>query len=506
MNSVVAIAWVPALPLAAAVLIGLHMLSGQARGDAAEPRTARVAQGAALGSWLIALALALQSWWQGMPGHSSLGEWMRSGALVVPWSFTLDALGLGFAVLIGLIGWLTLVFSTRYLHREPGFHRFMLAMCLFLAGMLLIPLAGNIGLLFVGWELCGISSYLLIGFAQERPTATGNALRAFVTNRIGDAGLVLAMAAAWHYTGSLDWPVVFSQAQPLGRLPVALIVLGFLIAALAKSAQVPFSPWIARALEGPTPSSAIFYGSLMVHAGVILLARIEPLLLQVPAFMALVFLAGLLTALYGALVGLVQTDIKSTLLFATLTQVGLMFMACGLGWFEWAAAHAAWHAVFRAWQFLSSPSWLLLSEAPPRPAPTWLTRHAWLYRAAQARFWLEELGDWLLTRPTQGLSRDMAKLDERVLARLIGMPGVSRLTLLLAEVREDVVQAHGLVGRLLRWTAERLSRFERRLLLQGGQKPEWMGILTGYLLNLELLLAQPRYLLLLIMATLVVVL
>jgi len=142
------------------------------------------------------------------------------------------------------------------MHREAGFHRFFIGMNLFAAGMLLIVLAGNAALTFVGWELAGVSSWMLIGYAFERDTASANAQRAFLTNRVGDAGFLLGIALAFLWLGSLDWAAMGAGAERLPTLYVGLMALGFITAALAKSAQVPFSPWIARALEGPTPSSA----------------------------------------------------------------------------------------------------------------------------------------------------------------------------------------------------------------------------------------------------------
>ena len=175
-----------------------------------------------------------------------------------------------------------------------------------------------------------------------------------------------------------------------------LLVIGFVIAALAKSAQLPFSAWLTRALEGPTPSSAIFYGAVMVHAGVYLMLRLEPLLLQVPDVMFGLVVAGALTAIYAWLCGLVQTDVKSALIFATLFQVSLMFVSIGLGWTTLALVHLCLHACWRVWQFLVAPSWLVITRERPAPPPAWLRNNQFLYTAALQRFWLDKLA----CRPT----------------------------------------------------------------------------------------------------------
>lgn len=500
------VALVPVLPLLAALVIALLHLAGLARGEAGEPLTARVTLIGAGLAFLVLLGLDASALVQGAPGQISLGDWFSSGKLHIPLSFTLDGLSLGFGSLVGFIALVTLKFSVNYMHREAGFHRFFLGMNLFAGGMLLIVLAGNAALAFVGWELAGVSSWMLIGYAFERDTATGNALRAFITNRVGDAGFVLGIALAWFWMGGLDWAGMGSAAGRLPTLYAGLAALAFLVAALAKSAQVPFSPWIARALEGPTPSSAIFYGAVMVHAGVYLLLRLEPVLVHAPGVMALIAVLGALTAAYGWLAGYVQTDVKSALLFATTTQVGLMFLAIGLGWFELAAWHAGLHAVWRSWQFLAAPSYMHLLRGPAPRAPEWLRNHPRLYTAALQRFWLEGLADQFLTRPTQGLARDMRAIDENVVSRLVGMPETQRAAVLLGEDR--VVKGRGLAGGLLEWVAERLDGFERRLVLQGGGGRLGQGLarLGEWLKWVESLLEQPRYLLVLVMATLVVIL
>jgi hypothetical protein len=232
----------------------------------------------------------------------------------------------------------------------------------------------------------------------------------------------------------------------------------------------------------------------------------EPILIHAPGIMALLALVGLATALYGWLVGYVQTDVKSGLLFATVTQVGLMFLECGLGLFVVAAWHMGLHATWRAWQFLAAPSYMhLLHEAAP-PAPRWLQKCPRLYNAALQRFWLEPLADRLLTRPTQALARDMRAIDANVVSRLVGMPEAQRAAALLDE--GAVVKGRGLAGGLLMWAARRLDRFEQRLVLQGGGGKLGAGLqhLGGWLKWIESLLEQPRYLLLMVMATLVVIL
>jgi len=511
---------IPLLPLWSAAWIALTYLFAGNRGEAGERQTAEIAQAAGVLTLLLVLLIDLQALWQGAtPGQLWLGTWLESGQLSIQLSFTLDSLGLVMATLVSAIALATLRFSVNYLHREAGFQRFFLVLSLFEAAMLLIVMGGNPALVFIGWELAGVSSYLLIGYAVERDTATHNATRAFVTNRIGDAGFVLGLFLAFTWVGNLEWPMLLAAAGALPTLASGLLALGFLLAALAKSALVPFSPWIARALEGPTPSSAVFYGSLMVHAGVYLVIRLEPVFVQVPLMMALLVLFGLLTALYGYLVGLVQTDVKSTLMFSTTAQVGLMFLECGLGLFALATSHLVFHAIWRAYQFLSAPGQMHLMSRPTRPVPAWLARRDWLYSAALNRFWLDLLGDWLLTRPTRALARETQRFDEQVIVPLVGLPAQTNAVTSLAqwEARKrgfsrlaegDVGHGVGIAGRLMETVARLLHWFEEQLVLKGAGEGlvNLIQRIGGRLIKVEELLSHPRYLWLFIMLTFVVIL
>jgi len=503
--TVTRVVWlVPLLPLLAALLIAVCLLLRRGGDDAGEPLTAGIASGAALAALLLLALLDLAALAGLLPGHLAFGDWLHIGSVPVHLSFVLDAYSLPAATLVTLISWIAIRFSATYLHRESGFQRFFLGLCLFLAGMLLIVLAGNAVLTFVGWELAGFSSWLLIGYAWERPLATRNALFAFITNRVGDAGLMLGIGLAVWSAGTLEWAWLVGDGS-MSKVTVRLLAVGFVVAALVKSAQLPFTPWIGRALEGPTPSSALFYGSLLVHAGVYLLCRLQGLLLQVPDLMALLAVIGLLTAAYGSLCGLVQSDVKSALVFATVSQVGLMVLCCGLGLFWLAACHAGLHASWRAYQFLLAPAYMHLVRRPARPLPRWLATRHWCYTAVLQRFWIEPLANSLLTRPTLALGRDVRALDERFIDPLLGAPRDEERSTTAAA--DELIRGHGVAGRALFAFASRLQALENRLLLGDG------GTLGGHLQRLghyadavESLLEQPRYLMLMVMATFAVIL
>ena len=235
------------------------------------------------------------------------------------------------AVLFAILLFIIIRFSINYLHREAGFHRFFFFLSLYASAMLLLVLSDNAVGTFIGWEIAGLCSYLLIAYAYDRPVAAYNATRVFVTVRAGDIGFILGIGLSYAWTGTVDWTQLNALSTQLSSGQASAIALCFAIAAFAKSAQLPFAPWLARAAEGPTPSSAGFYGAIMVHSGVYLMILLQPILERAPLVMALIAVVGLLTAVYGFVVGLTQTDVKSSLFFATTGQLGLMFLECGLG-------------------------------------------------------------------------------------------------------------------------------------------------------------------------------
>jgi formate hydrogenlyase subunit 3/multisubunit Na+/H+ antiporter MnhD subunit len=513
-------AWlIPLLPWSAAGWIAVGYIFNFNRGESGERQTSLAALLATTGSLLLSLTLSIEGAWQGAPGHLVLGTWLDSGGMHLPISFSLDATGLSLLSVVTFIVLLTIKFSINYMHRETGYQRIFMLFCLFAGGMELIVMAGNAVLAFVGWEVVGVTSYLLIGYAIDRRTATKNAVRVFITNRVGDAAFIVGIALSLFWLGGVEWPQINNQADSVGTLAAGMIASGFVIAALVKSAQLPFTPWVTHALEGPTPSSAVFYSALMVHAGIILLIRLAPLLEQVPAIMITLAAVGLLTLVYGWLSGLTQSDIKSSLIFATTTQVGLMFFWCGIGWFSLAAWHLCLHAVWRLFQFLSSPALINQIDHATPPPPGWLARRRWLHNAALQRFWLDPLTDILLVHPTVSLAKDVQFFDEQIVTRAIGLPvytrSLSSLTQWEAIQKSStsyqmgtIAQGTGVAGRFMSWLANILYWFESRLVLRGGGEELLKNLhhIGSLLERVEHLLSKPRYLILLVVVTFVVIL
>jgi NADH-quinone oxidoreductase subunit L len=278
--------------------------------------------------------------------------------------FVFDRLSVPFAiltfVLVGTVG----AFANRYLHREPGYGRFFLFYAVFLVGMIVASLAGTIETLFMGWELVGLSSALLVAFFHERKSPVTNGQRVWSIYRIADAAFLIAAVVMHHLRGEGDfsslmgtgpWPggeAVLTSSQAL------LVGLLLLVAAAGKSALIPFSGWLPRAMEGPTPSSAIFYGALSVHLGAFLLLRVSPILEQSIWLSAAVVAVGLASAIFGSIASSVQTDVKSALAFSSLTQVGIITVEIGLGFRYLPLVHIIGHACLRTLQLLRAPTLL----------------------------------------------------------------------------------------------------------------------------------------------------
>ncbi len=324
--------------------------------------TGSLAVGAMLLAW-AALTTALVVYGATSTGGRllSYGEWSSSHEGGIAIEFLVDRLSLGFAALSAAIAGVVSAFSNRYLHRESGYNRYFVLLAMFVTGMLLVALAGNVEVLFVGWELVGLSSALLVAFFHERPAAVSNALRVFSVYRIGDAAMLSAAVLLRHVAGTDSLSLLFGGARAASTAGLtgtnATIIAVLLIVAVAgKSALLPFSSWLPRAMEGPTPSSAVYYGSLSIHAGCFLLLRSAPLLEQAPAARILAGALGAATAIFAGITTRVQSDVKSSLAYASLTQVGLIVVEIAIGWYGIAFVHLAGHASFRLLQFLSAPN------------------------------------------------------------------------------------------------------------------------------------------------------
>jgi NADH-quinone oxidoreductase subunit L len=425
--------------------LGLPSLLGR---KLSERTTDTICQAATVTGLLASLAVLALMLLRGTRREAiELGEWVAIPHYHFSVKLVFDRLSVPMAILSFVLCGTIAAFAARYMHRERGYNRFFVLYALFVVGMVVTALAGTIETLFAGWELVGLSSALLVAYFQERPAPVQNGLRVWAVYRVSDAALLLAAVAIHRLEGAGDLGVLLGAGPwPEGRAAVsagAALWVGLLlvVAAAGKSALVPFSGWLPRAMEGPTPSSAVFYGALSAHLGAYLLLRAGPLLETSVWLSGTVVVLGLATAVYAYLVGSVQTDIKSALAFASLVQVGLIVAEIGLGFRYVALVHLLGHACLRTLQFIRAPTLLhdyhllerAIGEHLPRfgaPLPmAGLSRagrvRGWLYRFALERGCLDALLARYVVAPFTRLFR-WCDATERRWTNLLTPGGVSR--------------------------------------------------------------------------------
>jgi len=284
--------------------------------------------------------------------------WIASGPFKVSVAFLIDPLSLIMLLVVSGVSTLIHIYSIGYMHDDEGFYRYFAYLNLFVFAMLTLVSANNFLLMFVGWEGVGLCSYLLIGFWYEKKSAYDAGKKAFVVNRIGDFGFLLGVFLIFWTFGSLDFSEVFPLAAkyPMGSGVLTAITLCLFLGATGKSAQIPLYTWLPDAMEGPTPVSALIHAATMVTAGVFMVARCSTMFVLSPISMTAVAGVGALTAIYAATIGITQFDIKRVLAYSTVSQLGYMFLACGVGAFTSGIFHLMTHAFFKALLFLGSGS------------------------------------------------------------------------------------------------------------------------------------------------------
>ncbi|MER5671297.1 NADH-quinone oxidoreductase subunit L [Pseudonocardia alni] len=313
------------------------------------------------GAFVVGVTIFLQT--LGLPAderlrEQSLWSWMSSGALEVDFGLRIDTLSLTFVLLITGVGALIHLYSVGYMSHDPNRRRFFAQLNLFVAAMLVLVLGNNFVMLYLGWEGVGLASYLLIGFYQDRPSAATAAKKAFLMNRVGDVGLAIAIFLLWLELGTLQYTEVFARIGEVGGGTVLAITLLLLLGACGKSGQFPLQSWLPDAMEGPTPVSALIHAATMVTAGVYLIARASPIYNLSETGRLVVALIGVITLMIGAIIGCAYDDIKKVLAYSTVSQIGYMILAVGLGPAGYALGilHLLTHGFFKAGLFLGAGS------------------------------------------------------------------------------------------------------------------------------------------------------
>ncbi len=310
------------------------------------------------GSFGLSIAAFIQIRGAEEPVVVELWRWFSVGSFQVPFAFQIDQLSAVMLLVVTGVGLLIFIYSKGYMHGDPGYYRFFAYMSLFAFSMLLLVLASNYLLLYFGWEAVGLCSYYLIGFYYHKPEAAAAGKKAFIVNRVGDFGFGLGVMLIFVTFGTLDYVGVFEQvvAGGVGQGLLIAIALLLFMGAMGKSAQFPLHVWLPDAMEGPTPVSALIHAATMVTAGVYLVARSSVIFASAPTALLVVGAIGTFTAIFAAVIGICQKDIKKVLAYSTVSQLGYMFMALGVGAWAIAIFHLMTHAFFKALLFLGAGS------------------------------------------------------------------------------------------------------------------------------------------------------
>jgi len=346
---------IPVLPLAGAAINGFF---GRKSSRQAVSTVGLVFSGAA---FAMALWVAVEFSSLTLPYHEFFAHWIRSGNFSADFAFYLDQLSLVMLLVVTGVGFLIHIYSVGYMWDDPSYYRFFAYLNLFMFFMLTLVLANNYLLMFIGWEGVGLASYLLIGFWFTKDSAASAGKKAFIVNRIGDFGFLIALFLLIKHFGSLNFTQVFDSVKPLSAETTGaglLTAIGILlmVGACGKSAQIPLYIWLPDAMEGPTPVSALIHAATMVTAGVYMVSRSHVIFERAPGALTFVAIIGTLTAFFAATIGIAQTDIKKVLAYSTVSQLGYMFMACGVGAFSAGIFHLMTHAFFKGLLFLAAGS------------------------------------------------------------------------------------------------------------------------------------------------------
>ncbi len=352
---------IPGLPLLAALVVGLFGWALK------ETLSHLITSGAVILSALLSIHIFTQVL-AGASFEGNFWTWMIAGDFIVPVGMLIDRLTVIMMITVTIVSACVHIYTIGYMHGDPGYARFFSYISAFTFSMLVLVMGNNFFTLFFGWEAVGLFSYLLIGFWYKRESANHAAMKAFIVNRVGDFGFAVGILAVWYYFGSVEYTTVFAKVPELVANNVSLhfmdweisaitfICLALFIGAMGKSGQVPLHVWLPDSMEGPTPISALIHAATMVTAGVFMVARLSPMFEFSEVALAAVVLVGAVTAWMCATIGLVQNDIKRVIAYSTCSQLGYMFVACGVSAYSAGIFHLMTHAYFKALLFLAAGS------------------------------------------------------------------------------------------------------------------------------------------------------
>src|SRR6476469_8007276 len=355
-------AWlIPVLPLAGAMLVGLGLISINRLTNRLRQLNA-VFIVSLIGAAMVLSFALLWSQWQGHEPYTQVIDWAAAGNFQLERGYTIDHLTALMLVIVTTVAFLVMVYTDGYMAHDPGYVRFYAYLSLFRSSKLGLVISANLVQVYIFWELVGMCSYLLIGFWYDRKGAADACQKAFVTNRVGDFGLLLGILGLYWATGSFDFDIMgdrlyaFVEQGYLSAGLAALFAILVFMGPVAKSAQFPLHVWLPDAMEGPTPISALIHAATMLAAGFFLVARMFPVFEGIPLVMNVIAWTGAFTAFLGATIAITQNDIKKGLAYSTMSQLGYMVMAMGAGAYTAGLFHLMTHAYFKAMLFLGSGS------------------------------------------------------------------------------------------------------------------------------------------------------
>lgn len=497
---------IPLLPLLAAATIGGGLLFGVLQSGRRGNVSADLVTWAMALACLMAIALSVGDLLGKNHGYFSVGPWLNSDSLTIRLNFTTTGFNVWLAALLSLLLAVMGRHAASRLPQTNGGHRLFAALGLFAAAILLMVLSANLVGSFAGWSLAEVGGYFMVAHHYRQAQASDNATRAFITQRLGDIGFMLGISLCYAWTDSVNWAQLQVSAKELSIGQATGISLCFALAAFAKAAQLPFSPWLAKTVDEPAPVNLI-----IIHLGVFLIVSVQAVFMLSPFARAVLGLVGIATAGYCHIVGKTQTSQHNVLLFATLAQVGLMFVECALGLWALASWHLCANAAICCLQRLT----LANSAKPPRHPPRLVPMR--LYLASWQQFWLVELTDWALVKPVFGLAQDLSVVDERIIDRIIGLPSASppppppsnHEDTDFGEIHTHPTFANssGLAGKLTVWLSAVPLWLEQHLSLRSQGKQTTSATLrhVGHAVNqFEQIILRPRYLVLFVCITFLV--
>ena len=507
---------IPFLPFCAALIIGVGFVTGLMTDAASEHHSTDIAIGATGLSCLMALALSVGDLLGKTSGYFSVGQWLGSDTLDIRINFISTGFPVWLAALFALLFWLVGWQVSHNPQRATGGPRLFFILSLFAAAIQTLVLSANMVGTLAGWEITGWCAYLLVGYAYDTPVATGNACRVFIAQQIGTIGLLIGISLCYIWLDNVNWARLALATEELGIGQATGVGLCFAWAAIALSAQLPFTPWLVHALQAPMPATHV----ILSHTGIYLLWQLHPVFAQSPFALAVLGIVGVLTALYCFIVDLTQTNHKNGLAYATGGQLGLMFLEASLGWWQIMAGHCCLHVVLRCLQCIRTDNRAHHTAVAQIPAIlASIGNKTWAFTSSLQGFWLEPIMDWALVNPVRKMAQDLYYFDSQIIDRLMGAPEPAIRSLATFAQQDETFSetnttgnpngfalGNGLAGKLAQWAATVMHGFEERFVTRGLGKGSihWLRKM-GYAANrFELVIIRPRYLVLFVGITFLV--